>query len=399
MWCDKYSPVNWSQFIGNASAVVKCKNWISAFPGSGKPEDRVLLISGPEGCGKSVGAIMVLAGYKVFRYTLQDIRNHKKDTDLLSNFCHLYTSDLRSVNGGMRHGIVIDDFESLTKAHKVFHAALVDLVVNKGNRNSPPLVLTITAMTAISEKRRRQSYRGLAKIATEVALTGLKQSDVQSLLHRISVYEGIVVGPNVCRLVAEHAHGDIRKAILGFELLAKGKKSVTDELVLDWLDKSVGAAGENEERVVFDESARIKGANCSTKKDAAASDDDRILQVAFMSSDRKAVRTAVGLIQDNSVAFTPLLFQFYLDVSSMSKAAQIAEEFSLSDIIREGSWMGGTSSFGGDSGDDSSSSAGDGDGDGGSFSSFCVDLPIRRMKMLKGIEKIPRIRTSGYESF
>lgn len=30
------------------------------------------------------------AGFDVKRFTMQEIRNHKKDTDALSNFCHLY---------------------------------------------------------------------------------------------------------------------------------------------------------------------------------------------------------------------------------------------------------------------------------------------------------------------
>lgn len=55
-----------------------------------------------------------------------------------------------------RPSIVIDDFESLTKADREFHATLVDLVKNGGG-HSPPIVLTTTTLPNVSDKRRTTS--------------------------------------------------------------------------------------------------------------------------------------------------------------------------------------------------------------------------------------------------
>jgi replication factor C subunit 1 len=96
MWVDKYAPITWAGFVGNDAATRQCKQWVQHFKTlllatETLPSDRVLLLSGPEGVGKTSAAMLLLttAGFDVNRFTMQEIRNHKKDTDLLSNFCHL----------------------------------------------------------------------------------------------------------------------------------------------------------------------------------------------------------------------------------------------------------------------------------------------------------------------
>lgn len=110
---------------------------------------------------------------------------------------------------GKRPSIVIDDFESLTKSDRDFHATLVDLVKGGGG-HSPPIVLTTTTLPNVSDKRRTHSYQGLAKIATEIVFDNVSADDLERLIDRVAVSEAISVDNKVSRLIADHALGDAR---------------------------------------------------------------------------------------------------------------------------------------------------------------------------------------------
>lgn len=383
MWITKYAPVNWSHFIGNSATIAKAKQWIENFPG---PEtatsDRVLLIAGPEGSGKTCAAIMLLAGYKIFRFTLQDIKSHKKDTELLNNFCELYKSNRQAFDG--KHAIIIDDFESVTKADKPFHAVLVDLVTNfKGT--PPPLILTVTTLPFVSTKKRTKSYQGIAKLATEIVLTPLKVSDIIGLLQRIANTERITMEDKVAMLIADNAQGDARKAVQTLEIISQGAKNnarkITNDVALDWIDQN---SNDNDEKLAYD----VKGSEGTSTKQGLASDEDRIIHVAFISQDQKASEAATRILYDNSKTFTPLLFQFYLNVATMDKVAEIANDFSEADVVQENCWVGGCAGFSDESEESDFTT------------SYIVELPIRRIQNLKGLRGSNRtVRTTGYQSY
>lgn len=97
MWVEKYKPQSLDEVVGNLNALARARDWMKNFPG--KPtkkgdlliSDRVLLLSGPEGCGKTLVANLLLhERYHIFSFSLRDIRNHKGNKELLSNFCQLY---------------------------------------------------------------------------------------------------------------------------------------------------------------------------------------------------------------------------------------------------------------------------------------------------------------------
>jgi DNA polymerase III delta prime subunit len=58
VWVDKYSPITWAGFVGNDKAVRQAKEWVKHFKSlitktQTLPSERVLLLSGPEGVGKT----------------------------------------------------------------------------------------------------------------------------------------------------------------------------------------------------------------------------------------------------------------------------------------------------------------------------------------------------------
>ena len=192
------------------------------------------------------------------------------------------------------------------------------------------------------------------------------------------------------RLIADYALGDARRAIMSFEMLARSKKYVTNEVALDWVDKHAAALGDysfllyfllrsfcsfslSDEKVVFetDDLALM----------TAQSDEDKILWNALTKpkDSRKGI-SATNIVLDNSGQFTPLLFQLYTSLSSMDMVAQIADDFSLADVVRENSWLCLNET-------ETSEAA---------VITFSVEFPLRRMKRLKGLTAVS---TNGYQTF
>lgn len=375
MWANQYAPANLAEVTGHLNGISRCKEWLRRFPDVGKISDRVLLISGPEGCGKSLIAHLLLteAGYKVHSFSLREIRNHKKDQDLLSNFCQLYVSNLRHL--GAPHALIVDDFDSVAKADKIFHSALVELVKTQptnSNITLPPLILTMTTKADISEKQRTQNYQGLAKVATEVVLSPIRQSDMEEVLDRICRLHGIKTESKVCTFLAEHALGDARKGIQSLQLLALSKSItgvITNDQAAEWMDVN---AADDDEKLVY-----------SSTVSAHGTDEERILRAAIRDDDSRVQKSAKQLVIDNSIQFTPLLFQAYPTlIDSLHGAAEIADDFSLADVVKENSW--------------SSSSAEDPDDCGHMSLSamYSIEIPLAR---LVGSKR--PVRTSGYQTY
>jgi hypothetical protein len=209
-------------------------------------------------------------------------------------------------------------------------------------------------------------YQGLAKIATEIIFDNIAADELERLIDHIAVSEGISIGDKVSRLIADYALGDARRAIMSFEMLARSKTHVTNELALDWVDQNSVAL---DEKVVFE----------TEDITSVSSDEDKIIWNALTKTGRKGL-AATNIILDNSGQFTPLLFQFYTKVASMDTVALIADEFSLADVVRENSWI---------CLDETETSE-------AAVVTFSVDFPLRRMKRLKGLKNVT---TNGYQTF
>ena len=201
----------------------------------------------------------------------------------------------------------------------------------------------------------------MAKIATEIVFENVAADELERLIDRIAVSESISVDNKVSRLIADYALGDVRRAIMSFEMLARRKKHVSNDVALDWVDKNSATL---DEKVVFKE---------SDDHLYALSDEDKILWSALTKpkTSRKGL-AATNIILDNSAQFTPLLFQFYTSLASIDTVAQIADEFSLADVVRENSWT----------------CVDETDASEAANVSFSVEFPLMRMKRLKGLKSV-----------
>ncbi len=142
-------------------------------------------MSGPEGCGKSTAADLLLKkqGYKVYTFSVKEIKKHKTDKNCFDNFCNLYMSDLKGPMGAGKsrqnsHGIIIEDFDGLTRSDKKFNTALIDLF-KKNPKSSVPVVIT-TAESNLSKQS-----GGLVRLAHIVPFQRLNVKDLAKVAQNI----------------------------------------------------------------------------------------------------------------------------------------------------------------------------------------------------------------------
>ena len=333
----------------NAGAVQQCKDWIKNFQNKNQETSRVphvshiprvLIISGPEGCGKSLAADLLLKkqGYKNYAFGVKEIKKHKGDKNSLDNFCNLYISDLSELGASFSrkrsHGIVLEDFDGLTKSDKNFNKTIVDLV-KKAPSSIIPLIITTT------ESNLAKQSTGLLRLALVVTFQRLLVKDLVRVALRVANEQQIYLNTDHAEYFAKNAHGDARQMILSMEMFYVGKpkyeKITMEQIALFFECSNV----ESDEKICM----AIEGGISINQ-----SDDERILGMAIGDRGNKRsnqeIQAAIRLVLDNSQQFAPYLFQSYLNClpwksdhpSVINTAADIADDMSLGDVMREVTW-------------------------------------------------------------
>lgn len=399
LWEEAHKPAAWQDFIGNATQVQMCKDWLRSFqslnivgaetqpevipeietiiastiatastkkprkttakpPKVPKPKKeskiplipRVLILSGPNGCGKSLAADLLLRkqGYKVYSFGVREIKSHKTNKNALTNFCNLYLSDLSSRAmgaGGSRrqeHGIILEDFDGLNRADKKFNKAILDLI-KKHPSSTVPLIITTT------ETNLTKQSGGLVKLSHVVQFQRLLQKDLVRIAQRIAQVQNLYMDNDQAELFAQNSHGDARQLISSLEMFYVGRNNLT-RVDTAQIESYIGINGiESDEKICL--SAPV------TRPEGLAglsqSDDERILGMAigdrgdkYSATERNA---ATRLVMDTCDHFMPYLFQAYPGCLNPEKgsnmadvgieiAAEVLEDLSVADLVHEMLW-------------------------------------------------------------
>lgn len=372
MWEETNKPKTWQDFVGNAGAVQQCKDWIKNFQSQAPNTPRVLIINGPEGCGKSLAADLLLKkqGYKKYAFGVKEIKKHKGDKNSLDNFCNLYISDLSELGAAssrrQTHGIVLEDYDGLTKSDKKFNKTIVELVKKNPSRSTPLIVTTSEPNLA-----KQSTGGGLLRLALVVTFQRLLVKDLARIALRVANERNLYLDNDQAEIFAKNAHGDARQMLLAMEMFYVGKGNKGNKGNKGSMGNE-GNEGNNEEERTKISSQQIldfTDSCCNPDDDDSAqklclaiegglsttqSEDERILGMAIGDRGDKRTaqerRAAIRVILDNSQQFAPFLFQTYLKslscradrptimTKALQNAADIADEMSLGDTIREATW-------------------------------------------------------------
>jgi len=212
-WTQKFSPKDWSEFLGNSEAVKKVLAWSHAWD-NGKPQ-KPLLIHGMPGNGKTTLAILAAKtkNWQLFELNASDFRT--KET--IEKFAGAATQGA-SFSGKPRL-VLLDEVDGLQRADRGGAGAISKILRETKN----PVILTANNI---------YSNQKLAPIRAQCDLVPLKKINYLSVAKRLRELltgEGIEFDKEAIEMLAKGSGGDFRSALLDSQTLAmKGSISIDD---------------------------------------------------------------------------------------------------------------------------------------------------------------------------
>ncbi len=210
LWTDKHRPSSPEKIAGQQKAVEAARRYLSSWkPGT------ALLLYGPPGTGKTLLVELLAAerGDFLVRLDASDRMTGKEIEAALNEAGRQRTL----FHGGKL--ILIDEVDSLSgRSDRGASGSIVKVIA--GSRY--PVVICVND---IKDPKLRQ----IKKVCRKVGMGKLGRDDVSSFLSGIAKIEGVSVADSVLDGLARWSGGDLRSAILDFQMLCLGKKEVTDE--------------------------------------------------------------------------------------------------------------------------------------------------------------------------
>jgi len=212
-WTQKFSPNDWSEFLGNSEAVKKVLAWAHAWD-NGKPQ-KPLLLHGMPGNGKTTLAILAAKtnDWQLFELNASDFRT--KDT--IEKFAGAATQGA-SFSGKPRL-VLLDEVDGLQRADRGGAGAISKILRESKN----PIILTANDI---------YGNQKLAPIRAQCDLVPLKKINYLSVAKRLRellANEGIEFDKEAIEMLAKNSGGDFRSALLDSQTLSmKGSISIDD---------------------------------------------------------------------------------------------------------------------------------------------------------------------------
>ncbi|UCD02752.1 MAG: replication factor C large subunit [Candidatus Aenigmatarchaeota archaeon] len=210
LWTDKHKPETTEDMAGQDQPLFEAKRFLKSWkPGTG------LIFFGPPGTGKTIMAEMLA----------------KERGDFL---VHMDASDTRSASE------IEGTLSEATKQQTLFHKGKiilmdeVDSMSGRSDRGGAGSIAKIIAeskfpvivcVNDIKDPKLRQ----IKKVSRRVKFGPVDRHDIAKFLRRIAKKERIKVGDEVLNGLARWSDGDVRSAVLDFQMLSLGKKEIDEE--------------------------------------------------------------------------------------------------------------------------------------------------------------------------
>lgn len=233
-WAEKYRPRSLREIIGNPEAIQRIREWGEAWKSGKIPKKKALVFEGKPGVGKTTAALALAndMGWGLIELNASDIRNEEniKEIAMRGSLYETFNDagDYLSSKEGKRKLIVIDEADNLYEGRgeagdRGGRKAIIETV----RVTMQPIILIANDPYELFKGEQGQVLRGLVD---EIKFRSLNYKQISSsILKMICARENIVVDRSILDRIAQKSGGDVRAAINDLQMLATGKKTITEK--------------------------------------------------------------------------------------------------------------------------------------------------------------------------
>ncbi|MHA1596082.1 MAG: replication factor C large subunit [Candidatus Asgardarchaeia archaeon] len=227
-WVEKYRPKHVKEIVGNEKAVREFLSWLNGWiDGRGK---KAVFLYGPPGCGKTS---LVYAAARDFNLELIEVNaSDKRDKSKLESLVRLPSLLLPIYQDSRMRLYLLDELEGISGKEDVGGLSEIIRIVKEPGA---PVVL-------IANDLWQPNFAPLRNLCKTIEFRKIHKRIVVKVLKEICAKEGIIVDPEVLRIIADSSKGDLRAAINDLQMVAQGKKSLklSDLGVIGYRNRELG---------------------------------------------------------------------------------------------------------------------------------------------------------------
>lgn len=233
-WAEKYRPKSLREIVGNPDIIKRIREWGETWKAGKIPEKKALVFEGRPGIGKTTAALALAndMGWGVIELNASDIRNEEriKDIALRGSLYETFddSGDFLSSKKGGRKLIIIDEADNLYEGRgeagdRGGRKAIIETVKN----SLQPVILIVNDPYELFKGEQGLMLRSIVE---ELKFRALNYKQIaSSILKPICAREGIVADGKVLERIAQRCGGDVRAAINDLQMLAMGRKVITEK--------------------------------------------------------------------------------------------------------------------------------------------------------------------------
>ena len=225
-WTEKHRPRTLSELVGNKKAISEMVAWAHSWASGTPPKERALVIAGEPGVGKTSAALALAndMGWGTIELNASDTRNEEVIKRIAGGGAlnRAFGADgTFSRESGGRQLVILDEADNLFgREDRGGMKAILETIRQSGQ----PIILIANDLYEL--QRRGAALRTLART---IKFTKVYSTSIPPALRRIAKLEGLTLEPDVDKMLAERAGGDLRSAVNDLQALALGRTTITTD--------------------------------------------------------------------------------------------------------------------------------------------------------------------------